>query len=64
MAVLIKDGMVVQLVGNDHAFDRLRGACCEAGLPRNFRNMIDLMQYKNKTDGGKQHEMRAEQPEY
>ena len=36
----------------------------EAGLPRQFRNMIDLMQYENETDGGKQHEMRAEQPEY
>lgn len=62
--VLVAGKIVVQWVAYDRAIKRMRGVSGARGLPRQFRNMIDLMQYENKTDGGKQHEMRAEQPEY
>ena len=51
-------------VAYDRATERIRGVSKGAGLPRQFRNMVDLMQDENETDGGKQHEMRAEQPEH
>ena len=61
MAVRIKGGLVVPVMRNDgRAFERLRGVLATRGLPRRFRDVVDLVQYENETDGGKQHEMRAE----